>query len=175
MLNIYVAERTSESVHRVPNLNTRSINTEIDIILQGSISGRWGVVQGDGARNGVLSVLQILVLPDPPCAVDLRVMKEESWVSWGGEDVSTGIASDGEVATSVYAAVGKMWSVPPHLREAKQFNLLEPSCKISLHSGLEGANVGVLCDQVGRVLIRVPLQVDYQYCTEDKGFSEAYL
>ena len=72
--------------------------------MQSSISAGRGVVQGDGSSDGVLSVLQILVLPDPPCAVDLCVVQEEGGVSWGGEDVSTWVSADGEVAAGVYAA-----------------------------------------------------------------------
>jgi hypothetical protein len=52
-------------------------------------------------------------LPDPPRAVDLCVVKEEGWVSWRGEDVSTWVAADREVAACVYTAGGDRVSDGP--------------------------------------------------------------
>jgi hypothetical protein len=103
-LNIDVAERTRESAHRLRNLNAGIIYTHVDDILQSSVSAGGVVVQGDRAGDGVLAVLQVLVLPDPPGAVDLCVVEEEGGISWGDEDVSAWVTTDGEVASRVYAA-----------------------------------------------------------------------
>ncbi len=103
-LNIDIAERTRESAHRLRDLNTRVVDTQVDDILQSAVSARGVVVQGDGAGDGVLAVVQVLVLPDPPGAVDLRVVEPEGWVSGGNEDVSAWVTADGEVACGVYAA-----------------------------------------------------------------------
>jgi hypothetical protein len=96
-LNIDVAEGTCESAHRLRNLNAGIVDTQVDDVLQSSASAGRVVVQGDGAGDGVLAVLQVLVLPDPPGAVDLCVVEEEGRVSaW--------VTTDGEVASRVYAA-----------------------------------------------------------------------
>jgi hypothetical protein len=91
--------------------------------LQSSISAWWGVVQGNGSSDGILSVLKILVLPDPPCAVDLCMVEEEGWVAWGCENVSAWVTTNSEVAACVYTAVeerelvtvylSKVWGLSP--------------------------------------------------------------
>ncbi len=103
-LNIDIAERTRESAHRLRDLNARVVNSQVDDILQSSVSAGRVVVQGDGAGDSVLAVLQVLVLPDPPGAVDLGMVEEKGWVSGGDEDVSAWVTADGEVACGVYAA-----------------------------------------------------------------------
>ena len=61
-------------------------------------------VQGRrAAGEGTLSVLGILVLPDPPCAVDLCVMEEESRLGWRSEKIAAWVAACREVAGSVDA------------------------------------------------------------------------
>ncbi len=107
-LNIDVAERTRESAHRLRDLNAGIVNTHVDDILQSSVSAGRVVVQGDGAGDGVLAVFEVLVLPDPPGAVDLCVGEEEGRVSWGDEDGSAWVTADGEVASGVYAAGGRL-------------------------------------------------------------------
>jgi len=86
--------------------------------LQSSISARRGVVQGNGSSDGILSVLKILGLPDPPCAVYLCVVKEEGWVSWGCENVTTWVTTNSEVAACVHTAVEEMELVTDYLSEA---------------------------------------------------------
>jgi hypothetical protein len=65
-----------------------------------------------------LSVLKILVLPDPPRAIDLCVVEEEGWVSWGCEKVSAWVTTNGEVAACMYTAVEKMELVTVYLSKA---------------------------------------------------------
>jgi len=39
-------------------------------------------------------------------------------------------------------------------------NSIETGCEITLHSSLEGGDVGVLCDEIAGVLVCVPLRAD---------------
>jgi hypothetical protein len=77
-------------------------------------------------------------LPDPPSAINLAVVKEECWVSWRGEDVSTWVATDGEVTSCVDA--------------------IEAGGKVTLHGSLEVGDVRVLGNEISCVLIRAPLR-----------------
>lgn len=74
-----------------------------------------------------MAVLDVLILPDPPCSVDLRVVKVEGWVSWGGEDISAWVTADGEVSSSVDAEFSR--------------------CEVALHDGLEPVDVWIVVDQ----------------------------
>lgn len=60
-------------------------------------------------RNRILPRRQILVLPDPPDTVDIRVVQPERGVTRAGEEVSPWVATDGEVAPAVHPedALGK--------------------------------------------------------------------
>jgi hypothetical protein len=40
-------------------------------------------------------------IPDGPDAVDLTVVEEEGWVTWGGEEITTWVTVNGEVTTTV--------------------------------------------------------------------------
>lgn len=97
-----------------------------------------------------------MVLPDPPGTVDLCMVKEEGWISWGGENVSAWVSTDSKVATSVYATERDVLAT---VKLRDHVYVLEASCEVSLHGCLEGGNVDILCDQVGGVLIGIPLQM----------------
>jgi len=127
-LDIYIAERSRERVHRSPDLNAWCIDSELDDILQCSGSAGWRVVQCDGSGDGILSVLEVLVLPDPPGAVDLCVVEEEGRVAGGREDVSAWVAADCEMSAGVHA--------------------VEAACEVALHPSLERADIFVVCDEV---------------------------
>lgn len=87
-LGISVTERATERAHGIRDPDTRRIDTELNDILQGSVC-RWREVEHRvGASNGVLAGLEILVLPDPPSAVDLGVVQEEVRVAGGSEEIS---------------------------------------------------------------------------------------
>lgn len=60
-------------------------------------------------RNSILPRRQILVLPDPPDTVDVRVVQPERGVTRAGEEVSPGVATNCEVAPAVHPehALGK--------------------------------------------------------------------
>lgn len=77
-LCIDVAEVASKRAHRGRNRDVSSIDTKVDGIIQGRISARRVVKQRESAGNGVLAVGQVLVLPNPPCAVDLSVVEPVS-------------------------------------------------------------------------------------------------
>lgn len=87
-LYIGVAELIAPRAHDIPNPDRRRINTNINQILKGRVVRRRVVENRVGASDGVLTGLQVLVLPDPPGAVDLRVVEEEVGVAGRGEEVA---------------------------------------------------------------------------------------
>lgn len=125
-LHIDVAERTRSGRHSVSDSDCWGIDTQVNDIIQSPVSARRRVIQGNSSSNSVLSLRDILVLPDPPCAIDLSVVQEESGISWGSEDVSTRVTTDGKVTSSVYS--------------------VEAGCEVALHDRLEGSNIRVLRD-----------------------------
>ena len=76
--NVDVAERTSERRHGSSDRDARCIHTKINEVIQSTVPTWRVIVQRDRSRDGVLSVLDVLVLPDPPSAIDLSMMKPES-------------------------------------------------------------------------------------------------
>jgi hypothetical protein len=56
------------------------------------------VEEGDGASDGVQAVGRVLVLPDPPDAVDHAVVQEECGVARRGEEISAWVTADGVVS-----------------------------------------------------------------------------
>ncbi len=129
-----------KGVHSVLDLDVDGVDTEGDIVLQSSVTAGRVVIQGDGTGDGVLPIGQVLVLPDPPSSVNLRVVKEESWVSRRSEDISAWVATNGEVATRV--------------------DPVEAGSKVALHVGLEIGDVGFVDDEIGGVLVGIPLRGD---------------
>lgn len=126
--DINVAERTTCCPHAILVLNCRCKRTQEDRVRQfpGGASGR---VQSRGTTfKCQLSVLGILVLPDPPRAVDLSVMQEERWFSRRGEEVTTWITSGGEVTSGVDA--------------------IEAGREIALHAVLKGEDIVVVGDKI---------------------------
>lgn len=86
-LDIDIAERTSRSAERILNQDTLSINTQLNYIVQPSISRRRVIVQSDSSSQrvvtlGTTTIFRILVLPDPPRTIDLCMMEPESGISW---------------------------------------------------------------------------------------------
>lgn len=73
-----------------------------DGLINRDIRRRWAIQHCMGSKN-VVAVGRVQVLPDPPHAVDLAVVKVESRVAVGEEHVATGVTADGEVATKVDA------------------------------------------------------------------------
>jgi hypothetical protein len=131
--NVDIAEWTSGGASKLSDSDIGSVNTNADKIIKCSISARWVIVESDGTTNSVLSVLDVLVLPDPPGSVDLSVVKEEDRVSWGREDISSWVTSGDEVTGGV--------------------NTVLSAGKVTLHGGLEIGDGGVAVDEVGDVLL----------------------
>lgn len=88
-LDVYVAERSVKSAHSVSDGKPWCKDAQIKDVVQCSVSARRAVVQGYGARDLGVAVVGVLVLPDPPCAVDLGVVEEEVWVTGRDEDITT--------------------------------------------------------------------------------------
>lgn len=77
-LDVDVAEGSSKCGHGVLDLHGRCVDAEVDVVLQSAVATRWAVVKRDGSRDGGQSSREILVLPDPPRAVDLCVVEVET-------------------------------------------------------------------------------------------------
>lgn len=107
-LQVDVAERTRQGAHQVLDLAGLASPAKVDIVLKGGgVAGR-DVEEGICAHEGRLAVLALLGvqhLPDPPHAVDHGVMQVECRVTGGGEDIVTGVATEGVVAAAVDADV----------------------------------------------------------------------
>lgn len=87
-LLISIAERASKRAHGLSNRDARRIDTEINDVVERSVRRRGEVEQRLRASDGVLAVLEVLVLPNPPGAVDLSVVQVEVGVAGGSEEVT---------------------------------------------------------------------------------------
>ena len=125
---INVAELITDRAHSIPNLDLRREDTQVDNVIERGVGRRWGVEHRVRASNSVLALLQILVLPHPPCAIDLAVVQEEPGIAGRCEEISARVASDPEVATSMHAKVA--------------------SREVALHSVLEAGNSGAVADEL---------------------------
>lgn len=165
--NISIAKPLPQRTHRIRDLYLRRQDSEIKHIVQSGVRRRREVEEGVCPRESVLTRFQVLVLPDPPCPVDLRVVQEEVGVAGGGEEVAaclegvslpvgdfvlwfahiwggmeklTGIAADPEVTAGVHAEV--------------------VVGEVALHFHLEAVDVGVVGDEL---VCRVSLSVYVRY------------
>ena len=136
-LDVNVAKGASHGAHDILDCNWCCIHSKINEVVKSTISARRRVIQSDCSRDGILSVLNVLILPDPPGSINLGVMKEESGVARRGENVSSWITSDCKVSTGMYP--------------------IESSGEIALHDCLEPVNVGILFNERGRIRVGCPL------------------
>jgi hypothetical protein len=96
--NIHIAKRTGSCAQRILDQDALSIHTQINHIIQSGIP-RWrAVIQCDGASQGVIAfrtatACRILILPDPPGTIDLRMMQPKPNITWGRENVRSRIAA----------------------------------------------------------------------------------
>jgi hypothetical protein len=78
VLSVDVAEGTSKGVHGIALGDVGELSLEHVAerhgVVEGTVAARRRVQEGDGVSNGVLAVLNVLVLPDPPGTVDLSVV-----------------------------------------------------------------------------------------------------
>jgi hypothetical protein len=86
--NISIAKLIAKRAHRIPHRNLRRKHAKIKQVIESSVRGPRRVEEAGRAGHGVLAGLQVLVLPDPPGAVDLCVVQEEVRVAGGGEEVA---------------------------------------------------------------------------------------
>lgn len=124
-----IAELVADRAHSIADPHGRRVDTKIYKIVQRGVGGWRKVEESVCAADCVLAVVQILVLPDPPGAINLSVVQEEVWVTRRCVQVTAGISANPEMATGVHADV---------------------TCReISLHPVLEAGDVGA----VGKELI----------------------
>ena len=145
LLSINIAQRLiRHSVHQLLDLHRREIRVDIHKLLHRDIITRRLVQNGVRAKHA-RPVRQIQVLPDPPHAVDLRMVHPEGRVAAADEGVRARVAADAEVAPEMHALgvlegrVARVVVVP----------------QIALDGRAEDLNVGRRQDQVGRVAERV--------------------
>ena len=102
-LQIDVAKWSTGRVNNLTNSCGKAKDAHLKTISQLTITSWWHVHHVDGASNSVArkTSLQVLVLPDPPGTIDLSVVKPESWISWGDEEISTWVTTNGVVTGSV--------------------------------------------------------------------------
>jgi hypothetical protein len=112
-LYVCVAELIADCAHHISNPESRCIDTEVNEIVQSGVGGWREVEDRVRAGNSILTVLQVLVLPDPPCAIDLSMVQEEVRVAGRSVKITARVTTDPEVATSVYTQIAG-WEVALH-------------------------------------------------------------
>lgn len=140
-LQVDVAQKLALGIHHLADRGTLANNTHVHPVIESTKRQRGVVEDVDASRNSVLARLQVLVLPDPPGAIDLSVVQPEHRVSGGDEEISTWVTADGVVATGVDTV-----------------EAVEEGCAVNdtLHGVLEGAHFLVVGDQVGDTGIGEP-------------------
>jgi hypothetical protein len=63
-------------------------------IIKSAVSARRRIIDRDSGADGILPGIEVLVLPDPPGAIYLCMVKPEGGVTWRCEEVSAWVASD---------------------------------------------------------------------------------
>lgn len=144
-LQVDVAHKLALGIHHIADSGAFANNAHIQPVIERAKWQRWVVEEVDASANGILARRQVLVLPDPPGAVDLSVVQPEHGVSRGDEEISTGVTTDGVVPTGV---------------DAEEAVLEWCTVNNTLHGVLEGANGVVIPDQVGDKRIGEPLRGD---------------
>lgn len=140
-LQVDVAHESVLGIHHLANGGALANSTHIHPVVKGTKRQRWVVEDVDATGNGVLTVLQVLVLPDPPGTVDLSVVEPEHGVSGGDEEISTWVTTNGVVTTGVDTVEA--------IEEGGTVN-------DTLHGILEGAHGLVVGDQVSDTGIGEP-------------------
>lgn len=75
---VNIAEGPGYGVRHLPNRVCLAIETQIHSIIQGEIAARRCVIDGHGATDSVLTVFNILILPDPEHSIDVRMANARS-------------------------------------------------------------------------------------------------
>lgn len=130
-LCINVAVWATKGMHTVTDRDRTSIDTQVHNIIERCIAGRRLVVDRNGTSNGILSLLEVQVLPDPPDTINVGMVKEESWITGRSEEITSWVAANGEVATGVNAEIA--------------------GGEVALKSAEEGGSVFAVLDEVDGV------------------------
>jgi len=80
-------------------------------------------------------------LPDPPGAIDLGVVKPESWVTWRGEEIAAWVTTNGVVAAGVHT-----------VEAISEWHTVDNA----LHVLLERLDVGVVLDEGDGLIVSGP-------------------
>jgi len=104
-LQINIAKRSCNRAHQIPHPLAPSPRLARRIAhlnrgIERGIGRRRHVQESTGASNALCAEAlgDVEVLPDPPDAVDLRVVEVEGWVAGGDEEVAAWVAAEGVVA-----------------------------------------------------------------------------
>lgn len=101
-LDIDIAKWPINRTYHIPNRHSIGHNTHPNSVAQSRIPARRVIVQRYRSRNCVPPLVQILILPDPPCTIDLSMMYPESRITRRGEQVSRWVAAIGEVSSLLF-------------------------------------------------------------------------
>ena len=77
--------------------------TDINNGVQGGVRRGRVVHEGTGTGDGVLALVEVQVLPDPPHAVDHAVVMPEGDIAGAHVDIAAGVAAHGVMAATVNA------------------------------------------------------------------------
>lgn len=144
-LQVDVAHERALRIDNLSNRRAPARSAHLQPIIERAKRRRRVVEHEDAAANGILPRPQILVLPDPPRAIDLCVVQPEHRVTWGDEEVSAGVAADGVVTGGM---------------DAVEAVLEGHAVDDALHDLLEGRDVVVVLDQVCDLLVGAPARGD---------------
>lgn len=133
-----IAPRKTHGTRRLGNGHGRPQQAHIQHIVQLPQRSRRrpGNLGPQVAGDDVGPRRRVQVLPDPPRAINLGMVQPKDRVAGANVKVAAGVARDGEVAPTVHAQIA--------------------GGAVALEAVLEGGQIGGLCDEVGRVLVRGP-------------------
>jgi hypothetical protein len=94
-----IAKRSTKRTHSIADSDVRYANIrQCHLILQRSIPRRRLVQERERPGNNVGPLRQILILPDPPHAINHCVVQEEIRIGRGVVEVSPRVAAHGVVS-----------------------------------------------------------------------------
>lgn len=129
ILRINVAERPCKRMQRIPNrrILAADVLSHANNIVERSIRSQTPDL--GSSSNRILSLFNILVLPNPVIAIDHRMVRPERGIRRGVVEIGR-IAADQVVARGMRAHAAKR--------------------EFALEDGLKGSNIGVIVDETGK-------------------------
>jgi hypothetical protein len=112
-LCVCVAELIADCAHHISNPESRRVDTEVNEVVQSGVGGWREIEDRVRAGDSILAGLQILVLPDPPRAINLSMVQEEVRVAGRSVKITARVTTDPEVAASVHTQIAG-WEVALH-------------------------------------------------------------